>query len=67
MIYTDRQYNRRKAETREERIIRLEAEHDRLTDQMFYDPAMRTRENINQLNYLASQIEIMKGNRIINF
>lgn len=67
MIYTDRKFNRTQAEAREQCIARLEAEHDELADLMFDFPAMITQDNINRLNWLASQIEIMKGNKIINF
>lgn len=67
MIYTDRRYNHTQTEAREQRIDRLETEHDNLADLMFDYPAMITQDNINRLNWLASQIEIMKGNKIINF
>lgn len=67
MIYTDRKYNKVQKLTREEQIAKLEQEHDKLADQMYEFPAMCTRENINRLNGLASQIEIMKGNKIVNF
>lgn len=59
MIYTDRKYNKTQKLTRQE--------HDELAELMFDHPAMCTIENINHLNGLASQIEIMKGNKIINF
>lgn len=67
MIYTDRKYNNNQTLTRHEQIRRLEEQHDKLADLLYEHPAMCTTENINRLNGLASQIEIMKGNRIINF
>ena len=67
MIYTDRKYNKVKTLTRQEQIEALEKEHDKLADQMYDHPAMCTTENINRLNGLASQIEIKKGNKIVNF
>lgn len=67
MIYTDRKYNKTQELTREEQIERLEQQHDELAELMYDHPAMCTTENINRLNSLASQIEIMKGNKIINF
>ncbi|MCD8270913.1 MAG: hypothetical protein LUD46_22495 [Parabacteroides sp.] len=67
MIYTDRKYNKVQTFTRKERIEQLEKEHDELAELMFDHPVMCTPENINRLNGLASQIEIMKGNKIINF
>lgn len=67
MIYTDRKYNKTQKLTRQEQIESLEQEHDELAELMFDHPAMCTKENINRLNGLASQIEIMKGNKIINF
>lgn len=67
MIYTDRKYNKTQKLTRQEQIEQLEKQHDELADQMYDHPAMCTKENINRLNGLASQIEIMKGNKIINF
>lgn len=67
MIYTDRKYNKTQKLTRQEQIESLEQEHDKLAELMFDHPAMCTKENINRLNGLASQIEIMKGNKIINF
>lgn len=67
MIYTDRKYNKTQKLTRQEQIESLEQEHDELAELMFDHPAMCTIDNINHLNGLASQIEIMKGNKIINF
>lgn len=67
MIYTDRKYNKTQKLTRQEQIEQLEKQHDELADQMYEYPAMCTTENINRLNGFASQIEIMKGNKIINF
>lgn len=67
MIYTDRKYNKTRILTRQEQIEQLEKEHDALADLMYDHPAMCTTQNINRLNGLASQIEIMKGNKIINF
>lgn len=67
MIYTDRKYNKTQKLTREEQIEKLEKQHDELADLLYDHPAMCTTENINRLNSLASQIEIMKGNKIINF
>lgn len=67
MIYTDRKYNKTQKLTRQEQIEQLEKQHDELADQMYEYPAMCTKENINRLNGLASQIEIMKGNKIVNF
>lgn len=67
MIYTDRKYNKTQKLTRQEQIEKLEQEHDQLAELMFDHPAMCSTENINRLNGLASQIEIMKGNKIINF
>lgn len=67
MIYTDRKYNKTQKLTRQEQIEQPEKQHDELADQMYEHPAMCTLENINRLNGLASQIEIMKGNKIINF
>lgn len=66
MISTDRKYNRRQAEEREERILRFEKELNDLSDRMFDDTALCTPENSARLNWLASQIEIMRGNRIFN-
>lgn len=67
MIYTDRKYNKKQKLTREEQIERLEQQHDELAESMYDRPAMCTTENINRLNSLALQIEIMKGNKIIDF
>lgn len=67
MIYTDRKYNKMQKLTRQKQIEHLEMAHDRLADLMYEYPVMCTSENINRLNSLASQIEIMKGNKIINF
>lgn len=62
MIYTDRKFNRTQAETREQRIARFEAESDALADLMFDFPAMITPNNTNRLNWLNSQIDIMRKN-----
>lgn len=67
MIYTDRKYNKVQTLTRQEQIEELEKEHDKLADLMYDQPVMCTTENINRLNGLASQIEIMKGNKVVNF
>lgn len=67
MIYTDRKYNKTQKLTRQKQIESLEQKHDKLADLMYDHPAMCTLENINRLNGLASQIEIMKCNKIINF
>lgn len=67
MIYTDRKYNKTQKLTRQEQIEELEKEHDKLADLMYEHTAMCTPENINRLNGLASQIEIMKGNKVVNF
>lgn len=67
MIYTDRQYNRQQEISREEYILRLEQERDKLADRMFDSPGMCTTANINRLNYLNSQIEIMQKNKIIHY
>lgn len=67
MIYTDRKYNRQREVSREEHIALLERDRDELADRVFDDPGSRTPENISRLNYLSSQVEIMRGNRIINF
>lgn len=67
MIRTDRNYNNTVAFSREELIAKYEAEHDELAELMFDFPSMCTEENINRLNYLASQTEIMKGNEIYHY
>lgn len=67
MIYTDRKYNHAQTLSRQEQIERLEKQHDTLAEMMFEKPALCTIENINRLNSLALQIEIMKGNLVINF
>lgn len=67
MIYTDRKYNRRQSEEYEERIFQFEKELNELSDQMFDDTTLCTPENSARLNWLASQIEIMKGNKVVNF
>lgn len=66
MIYTDRQYNRLLAEEREQRILCFEKELNDLSNRMFDNTALCTPENSSRLNWLASQIEIMKGNRVVN-
>jgi len=66
MIRTDRKYNQQKADDRTERIAAMERERDELTDRMFDHPELCTAENIRRLNYLSSQIEIMRGKMIYN-
>lgn len=66
MIRTDRKYNRKKADDRTARINAMERERDELTDRMFDHPELCTEENIRRLNYLSSQIEIMRGKMIYN-
>lgn len=67
MIRTDRKFNQWAANKRIERIDRYEKEHDKLVNAMFEQPEACTKENISRLNYLASQIEIMKGNKIYHY
>ena len=66
MIRTDRKYNRQKSDDRTARIAQMERERDELTDRMFDHPELCTAENIRRLNYLSSQIEIMRGGMIYN-
>ena len=66
MIRTDRRYNQQQADNREARIARMEQERDALIDRMFDHPEQCTEENIRRLNYLSSQIEIMRGGMIYN-
>lgn len=67
MIYTDRKYNRRQTEEYEQRILQFEYELNDLSNRMFDDTELCTPENTVRLNWLASQIEIMKGNKVVNF
>lgn len=67
MIYTDRKYNRRQTEEYEQRILQFEYELNDLSNRMFDDTELCTPENTARLNWLASQIEIMKGNKVVNF
>lgn len=67
MIYTDRKYNRRQTEEYEQRILQFENELNDLSSRMFDDTELCTPENTARLNWLASQIEIMKGNKVVNF
>lgn len=64
MIRTDRNYNERRAAERQARIERLELEMDELAERMFDDPSLCVTENIRRLNYLSSQIAIMRGEPI---
>lgn len=66
MIRTDRRYNQQQADNREARIARMEQERDALIDRMFDHPELCTEENIRRLNYLSSQVEIMRGGMIYN-
>ncbi len=66
MIRTDRRYNQQQADNREARIARMEQERDALIDRMFDHPEQCTEENIRRLNYLSSQVEIMRGGMIYN-
>ena len=64
MIRTDRRYNRERDDERERRIARLEAEMDELADRMFDHPELCATENIRRLNYLSTQVAIMRGEPI---
>lgn len=66
MIRTDRKYNQQKADDRTDRIARMERERDELVERMFDHPELCTAENIRRLNYLSSQIEIMRGEMVYN-
>lgn len=66
MIRTDRRYNQQQADNREARIARMEQERDALIDRMFDHPEQCTEANIRRLNYLSSQVEIMRGGMIYN-
>ena len=66
MIRTDRRYNRERDDERERRIARLEAEMDELADRMFDHPEQCTDANIRRLNYLSTQVDIMRGEMIYN-
>ena len=61
MIRTDRKYNQKKADDRTARIAAME-----LVDRMFDHPELCTEENIRRVNYLSSQVEIMRGKMIYN-
>jgi hypothetical protein len=45
----------------------MEAERDALFDQLMISPGACSDEEVRHFNYLESQIEIMKGNKIFNF
>lgn len=66
MIRTDRKYNQKKADNRTARIAAMEQERDELVDRMFDHPELCTEENIRHVNYLSSQVEIMRGKMIYN-
>lgn len=66
MIRTDRKYNQKKADDRTARIAAMEQERDELVDRMFDHPELCTEENIRHVNYLSSQVEIMRGKMIYN-
>lgn len=66
MIRTDRRYNQQQADNREARIAQMEQERDALIDRMFDHPEQCTEANIRRLNYLSSQVEIMRGGMIYN-
>nr|DAY51105.1 MAG TPA: hypothetical protein [Caudoviricetes sp.] len=66
MIRTDRKYNQKKADDRTARIAAMEQERDELVDRMFDHPELCTEENIRRVNYLSSQVEIMRGKMIYN-
>ena len=44
----------------------MEQELDELVDRMFDHPELCTEENIRRVNYLSSQVEIMRGKMIYN-
>ena len=67
MIYTDRKYNKTQKLTRQEQIKQMEAERDALFDQLMISPGACSDEEVRHFNYLESQIEIMKGNKIFDF
>lgn len=64
MIRTDRRYNKERDDERERRIARLEAEMDDLAERMFDHPELCVTENIRRLNYLSTQVAIMRGEPI---
>ena len=64
MIRTDRRYNQERDDERERRIARLEAEMDELAERMFDHPELCVTENIQRLNYLSTQVAIMRGEPI---
>lgn len=66
MIRTDRAYNKKKADLRAERIAAMERERDELTDRMFDHPELCTEANIRRLNYLSTQVDIMRGEMVYN-
>ena len=66
MIRTDRKYNQQKADDRTERIARMEREQDELIEQMFDHQEQCTDANIRRLNYLSTQVDIMRGKMIYN-
>lgn len=66
MIRTDRAYNKEKADSRAERIAAMERERDELIDRMFDHPEQCTEANIRRLNYLSTQVDIMRGKMIYN-
>ena len=60
-------FNEVVASKREKRIVKLEAEHDSLHQQMLTTPSLCTKKNINKLNCLAMQIAIMRGYEIYHY
>lgn len=66
MIRTDRKYNQQKADDRTDRIARMERERDELVERMFDHPEQCTDANIRRLNYLSTQVDIMRGEMIYN-
>lgn len=66
MIRTDRKYNQQKEDDRTERIAIMERERDELVERMFDHPEQCTEANIRRLNYLSTQVDIMRGKMIYN-
>lgn len=66
MIRTDRKYNQQKEDDRTERIARMERERDELVERMFDHPEQCTEANIRRLNYLSTQVDIMRGEMVYN-